>query len=293
MRGFQDLVDELEHDRSLSDPERLRERIEALDRLDSHLVDEDLPAIGELSADDKCILRARALHTKFEAANCELYEGIRQEIQKGKGRESLLPWLPDRTVGRGCAPGVEKGQGYDYLDELISGILQFPAPGVASVQLEPDMVFYQPTPARHVFDLIGRTALTETDVLVDLGSGLGHVPLLVSICTRARCIGIELQTAYIDCARFTAQHLKLDHVTFLQRDVRTADFSCGTMFYLYTPFTGSILRTVLDKLQTECAKREIRICTFGPCTSPIADEPWLQAVGASEEDQIAVFRSRG
>src|SRR5271166_3652515 len=130
MRGLEELVNELELDRSLNDPERLRERIEALDRLDSHLVDEDLPAVEEFSAGHECILRARALRTKFEAANCALCEHIRQKIQKGDGRESLLPWVADRTVGSGCTAGLEKGQSFDYLDELISGVLRFPAPEV-------------------------------------------------------------------------------------------------------------------------------------------------------------------
>jgi hypothetical protein len=64
--------------------------------------------------------------------------------------------------------------GYDYLDELISGVLQLEEPSAEVVQLEREMVSYQPTPARHIFDFIGRAALTERDFLIDLGSGLGH-----------------------------------------------------------------------------------------------------------------------
>jgi hypothetical protein len=200
--------------------------------------------------------------------------------------DSLLHWLPDRELG------VVKGQGYDYLDALISGVLQFPAPEDEGVELAPEMVFYQPTPARHIFAMIDRVRLTEQDVLIDLGSGLGHVSLLASICTPAHSVGIELQTAYVDCARHAAEKLNLNSVAFIEQDVRSADLSSGTVFYLYTPFTGSILRTVLDRLKLEGAEREIRICTFGPCTTAIAREPWLRAVDASDEDRIAVFSSR-
>jgi hypothetical protein len=153
------------------------------------------------------------------------------------------------------------------------------------------MVFYQPTPARHVFDVIGRTALTERDVLVDLGSGLGHVPLLASICTNARCIGIELEPAYVDCARRCACALDLSNASFFRQDAREADFSSGTVFYLYTPFTGAILRTVLDSLRREAAAREIRVCTYGPCTRTIAEEPWLKVVGSLQAGRAALFRS--
>ena len=161
-----------------------------------------------------------------------------------------------------------------------------------SVAVAPEMVFYQPTPARVIFDLIDRIELTTRDVLVDLGSGLGHIPLLAGICTGARCIGIELEPAYVDSARRSARALNLTRVTFVQQDSRAADFSSGTVFYLYTPFTGTILRAVLDSLRREAASREIRVCAFGPCASIVAVEPWLQIVGPLEANRATIFRSR-
>ena len=74
-------------------------------------------------------------------------------------------------------------------------------------------------------------------------------------------------------------------------DVRAADLSHGTVFYLYTPFSGAILRDVLNSLRQEAVKREIRICTFGPCTQVVAEEQWLSVIGVLETDQIAIFRS--
>jgi hypothetical protein len=275
MRGLQDLLDELEADRSLNEPHRLRQRIDALDRLDKYLHGEELQS------------EFRATYSRLESANRELYQSIRYRIQNGDGIESLRQWIPKRDAAQ-----VEQGLSYDYLDELMSGVIQFPTPHAEDVPLAPEMVFYQPTPARHIFDLISRTGLGEQDTLIDLGSGLGHVPLRVSICTPARCIGIELQQAYVDCARQAAEKLSLSAVTFIQQDVRAADLSGGTVFYLYTPFTGAILRMVLDSLRREGARREIRICSFGPCTTKIAGESWLQALDASDENRISVFRSR-
>ncbi len=291
MLALRSLVVELERDRSLREPDRLRWRIEALDRLEAYLLGGHLPALGAQSIDAGICHRAKALAARLEAANFELYGAIRREIQRGAGPDVLLPWV--NKSGRGYdTAGLAQGEGYDYLDELILGVLQFAEPGVGVVPLEAGMVFYQPTPARHIFDLIGRTALTCGDVLVDLGSGLGHVPLLASICTSARAIGIEREPAYIDCARRSAQGLNLNNVTFLRQDARTADLSAGTVFYLYTPFVGTILRSVLDSLRREAARRQIRICTFGPCTPSIAEEQWLEATGTLAADRIAVFYSR-
>jgi histone methylation protein DOT1 len=289
MRALQSLIEELEQDRSLDEPERLRERIEAVDRLDIYLPDGRSPVLDANSADADFHLRARSLYTHFESANFELYQTIRGEIQRATGPYRLLRWVPDRTGG---PADLAKGDGYDYLDELISGVLDFEEPDAEGVAPAQDMVFYQPTPARHIFDLIDRIALTERDVLVDLGSGLGHVPLLVSICTSARSIGVEVEAAYVDCARRCAERLNRNNVTFLQQDARFADLSSGTVFYLYTPFTGNVLRTVLDRLQREAIGREIRICAFGPCTPIIAREPWLESLGVLEADRVAIFSSR-
>jgi hypothetical protein len=81
-------------------------------------------------------------------------------------------------------------------------------------------------------------------------------------------------------------------VRFIRGDARAADFSDGTVFYLYTPFIGTILRDVLNSLRQEADRREIRICTFGPCTRVVAEERWLSAIGAPETDRIGIFRSR-
>jgi len=275
------LIAELKQDRSLDEPRHLRQRIEALDDLDAYLPDGQ-PIGTALHR------RARAIYAELESVNFRLYDAIRRDIQRGAGGGRLLEWMPDRNG----AANLMNCRGYDYLDELISGVLRFGEPLAQVVQLESEMVSYQPTPARHIFDLIGRTALTERDFLIDLGSGLGHVTLMASICTSASCTGIELEPSYVDCARESARSLNLKNVRFIQRDARASDLSDGTVFYLYTPFIGTILRDVLKSLRYEAVRRAIRICTFGPCTPVVAEEQWLSVIGTLETDRIGIFRSR-
>jgi hypothetical protein len=274
------LIGELEQDRSLHEPRHLRRRVEALDDLDAYLSDGQ-PLGTALHH------RAKAIYAELESVNFRLYEAIRRDIQRGAGGARLLEWMPD---GNGAA-NLRNSRGYDYLDELVSGVLQFEEPSAGVVQLESEMVPYQPTPARHIFDLIGRTTLTERDFLIDLGSGLGHVTLMTSICTSASCSGIELEPSYVDCARKSARSLNLNNVRFIQGDARAEDLSDGTVFYLYTPFIGTILRDVLNLLRKEALRREIRICTFGPCTLVVAEEQWLSVIGALETERIATFRN--
>ncbi len=277
------LIGELERDRSLDEPRHLRRRFAALDRLDACLLDGQ-PIGAALQQ------RTRAIYAELESVNFRLYQAIRRNIQRGAGWGSLLEWMPDWPDWNDAA-NLTNCRGYDYLDELISGVLQFEEPSAEVAQLESEMVSYQPTPARHICDLIARTALTERDFLIDLGSGLGHVTLMASICTSASCTGIELEPSYVDCGRKSARSLNLTRVSFIQGDARAADLSGGTVFYLYTPFIGTILRDVLNSLRHEANRREIRICTFGPCTRVVAEEQWLTVIGPFDTERIAIFHS--
>ncbi|GAB2549897.1 hypothetical protein [Rhodanobacter koreensis] len=282
------LLTELEQDCLLDKPDRLRQRIEALDRLDAHFPQD---RIAGSEGEAELYRRARTIQARLDAVNRELYLCIRSEIQRGAGQDRLRAWSHVSGHDEYDADR-EGGDRYDHLDELVSGILQFDQPDDMAVEVVPEMVFYQPTPARVAFDLIERVGLTGRDVLVDLGSGLGHVPLLAAICTEAGCVGIELESAYVDCARRSARALNLARVTFVRQDAREADLSNGTVFYLYTPFTGTILRAVLDSLRREATSREIRVCAFGPCMSIVAAESWLQAVEPPDACRAAIFRSR-
>jgi hypothetical protein len=255
---LQHLVEHLENDSSLMEPNGLRRRLDALDRLDAYFLDAYFPNSAESVGGTEAIAtelhrRARAICARLEAVNCELYEAIRCEIRRGIGPDTLLRWVNASRLH--VSPDIEEvigapsGMHYDYLDELISGVFQFEEPIGGFIHRDSDMVFYQPTPARHIFSLIRQTALTAEDVLIDLGSGLGHVPLMVSICTPARGTGIEMEPAYVERAQQCAQKLNLDRVTLIHQDARAADLSAGTVFYLYTPFTGSILSHVLALLR--------------------------------------------
>lgn len=294
--ALQRLVTRFENDPTLLDPHHLRQRLEALDRLDAHLTFAFSAASPSDSIEPELYRRATAICARLEAANAELYSAIRREIRRTFRPDALLRWV---SLSGDISPQASEvvpipanGMGYDHLDDLLSGVLQLEEPSAVPTAPDQEMVSYQPTPARHIFHLLCVTELSAADVLVDLGSGLGHVPLLVAICTQARCIGVEREAAYIERARQCANRLNLNHVTFLKRDVREADLSAGTVFYLYTPFLGSILDAVLDRLRREATTRPICICSYGPITPVIAQEHWLQAASAPLTDRITLFRSR-
>lgn len=274
-----DRLDQLARDVSLDAVERWRARAEALDWIDRVwpvLAPDDAPG---------ATARAQVLRQRLELADAKLHRRLRAAVRAGHGPELFQRWQQET--------GVIDGEGYDTLDELLAGVLRLADPGPDSRPLEPEMVFYQPTPARHALDMLVRSRVGPRDVLVDLGSGLGHVPMLASLCTGARAIGVEWQPSHVDAARRAAFRLKLQRVTFLAQDARDADLSRGTVFFLYTPFLGTVLREVLDRLRLEGMGRPIQVCTFGPCTRIVGGEAWLHTDGPIAADRVAVFRCAG
>jgi Histone methylation protein DOT1 len=280
----------LEADSSLFRPDRLQERLVALDDLDAAFGGFDFEYAAS-STDPPLHQRANVLRFRFEAANSELYESVRSDIVRGGQSRALLQWVED-SASHNEPNSPLPGPGFDYLDELVSGVLQPPQPGEPTLRLSTEMVPYQPTPVRHILQLIATAAIAEDDVFVDLGSGLGHVPLLVSMLTGARSLGVEVQAAYVASAQKCAQSLHLSRVQFTAQDARDADLADGTVFYLYSPFKGSILAEVLSALRRESIRKSLKICSLGPCTQRISNEPWLTASAFCETGLIAVFDSR-
>jgi histone methylation protein DOT1 len=278
------MLTKLEPDGSLFEAGHFQLRLDVLDRLDAAI------SFSEVQRDSASLIRARQLAARLEAANAELFQTIRAEIQRGEC-PALLADLLARFGAEIAAGEWPRGNGYDFLDELIAGVFAFEEPGEDHVATRAENVFYQPTPMRHLLALIASGAISSDDLFIDLGSGLGHVAMLVSICTGARCVGVELETAFVAGAQQCAQRLGLERVSFVEQDAREADFSAGRVFYLYTPFTGSILAGVLESLRREALQRPIKVCAFGPCVEVVAREVWLKSATAVEADRMMVFIS--
>jgi hypothetical protein len=115
----------------------------------------------------------------------------------------------------------------------------------------------------------------------------------VDLLTGATARGVEFEPAYCDYARVCAADLNLSGVEFINADARTADYSEGTIFFMYTPFEGSILQEVLEKLRGESGRRRISLFTYGPCTPQVSRQRWLKWVDQNGADiyKLGVFTS--
>ena len=222
----------------------------------------------------------------LEAVDDRLFQRLQGEIQTGLHQGEGFRDL----VYRYFDPKYDE-TGYDNLDIFINRLFPFQEIPEPTKDLEPEMVYYQKTPARIVFELAEH--LGAGDVFFDLGSGLGQVAILVHLLTGIPSRGIEFEPAFCAYARDCADWLRLSEVTFFNTDARQADYSEGTSFFLFTPFTGKMLQAVLGLLQKEASRRKIKILTYGPCTEHVAQEPWLQRQTAKTADvyTLCVFQS--
>ncbi len=136
----------------------------------------------------------------------------------------------------------------------------------------PHLIGYQPSGVDSVVRAAAEVPITPSDVVIDLGSGLGKVVFLMKLLSGATVRGVELQPELVARAREAATRLHLD-VAFEVGDVRDADLDDGTVFYAYLPFTGPALATVLARLHAIAARRPIVVVALGLELERIA--PWL------------------
>jgi hypothetical protein len=263
-------------------------RSEAIDHLEFHVIDR-INALLEISDSPERmnVLKQDAIRVRsdLEEVNARMFHLLRTKISRDNYRGQRLMKLLEDHLDRPLSSFLQSETiGYDHLDLLLNGILTHQNLPIETRDREPEMVFYQKTPARIIFELIKKAAFKPGDVFFDLGSGLGQVVILTNLLASVISTGVEYEPAFCAYAGKIASDLNLDQVNFINIDARHADYSTGTVFFMYTPFEGKMLRDIIQKLHREAKKRKIRIFSYGPCTREVAQEEWLiKASGSTVE----------
>ena len=296
IREIQSELEAIERDGTLYEVASFGSRLEALDAIEASLqvrVEGLLDAHGQLQALVELQQRAEALKSRLEASDEELFRKLRAGIRTGDYRGAELRRQLETYAGSGRGKRSQDGGAYDSLDALLGGVLfSEPAPE-AAMERESEMVFYQPTPAHIILELVERADLQKDDIFYDLGSGLGQVVILANLLSGATTKGIEVDPAYCEYAIRCARDLNLSGIDFVNADARAAEYAGGTVFFLYTPFEGGMLQQVLDRLEQVAKTRGIRLYTYGPCTWQVSRQAWLESVdqAAHHVYSLAAFES--
>ena len=105
--------------------------------------------------------------------------------------------------------------------------------GQVRPQRRPDVAFI-PTPPETVEEMLRQARLQPDDVLYDLGSGDGRIPIRAAEAYGVRAVGIEIDPALVAEAQEAAQRAGVSHlVTFRAGDIYREDLRGATVVTLY------------------------------------------------------------
>ena len=153
-----------------------------------------------------------------------------------------------------------------WVDELLA--IDPPPP---DCPLPTGAVPYLPCGVAEIIASVLEAPIEADDVLVDLGSGLGRVAILAHLLTGARACGIEIQQALVERARQRCRALGLSDVSFIHANAADIELD-GSVFFLYAPCNGDLLRRVLLRLEAAARRRSIILCAV----HVELDVPWLR-----------------
>ena len=119
-----------------------------------------------------------------------------------------------------------------------------PAAPVAVPPSQTPDVIYVPTPPAVVEAMLDMVKLRDGDVLYDLGSGDGRIPIAAAKRKQVRAVGIDIDPQRIAEANANAKTAGVTgEVSFKQADLFTSEFSDATVVTLY------LLDTLNEKLR--------------------------------------------
>jgi hypothetical protein len=272
-------IETIDKDPNLYTEKNFNFRVQSIDFIEFHIIDR-INALLESSVRSGYLQdlkqHAEKLSRWLEEFNTHMFNGLRSKIASGTYRGKVLMNLIEEYLdGRIPERFPKHDTGYDNLDIFINGLLTYRNLPSESRKREPEMVYYQKTPARIILEIIKRAEFKTQEVFVDLGSGLGQIVMLAHLITGVKAKGVEFEPAYCEYAKSCAAELNVHNVDFINADVRDADYSSGTVFFMYTPFEGKMLQDVLNKLRAETKSRKIKLFTYGTCTQEVAQQDWL------------------
>lgn len=106
---------------------------------------------------------------------------------------------------------------------------------------EPDVIFV-PTPPETVDEMLRQAHLKKGDVLYDLGSGDGRIPIAAAKQYGVRAVGIDIDPKLVEEAKESARREGVENlVSFRNEDMFTADVREATVVTLYLSNTLNVM----------------------------------------------------
>jgi len=162
---------------------------------------------------------------------------LRMRLSRSPLRPFLVPLLTCSLVVGGLFPLAGCAQDQDTASKSSADTTTVPrsatAPSIVDSTVEADVPFVV-TPEQTVQGMLDLARVSESDVVYDLGSGDGRIPITAAERYGARGVGIEIKPDLVQRARKRAKLTGVsDRVEFRRQDLFEADFSDATVVTMY------------------------------------------------------------
>ena len=184
-------------------------------------------------------------------------------------------------------------------DAELNGLLQIDDPAHESSspllvrRYGMEQFTYEGTPYSYVRHFVHTVQPNEQDIIYDLGCGYGKVVLYLALTTPSLIKGIEIVADRVEKAHQIKERLDLGNAEFIRGNVTEQDFTDGTSFFLFNPFSDHAFWWTLDQLCQIAHDHPITIATWGGgLTEKFGAQDWLEPihVPAFPEDSTDLHR---
>jgi cyclopropane fatty-acyl-phospholipid synthase-like methyltransferase len=173
-------------------------------------------------------------------------------LEGSRRRDACSSWLFVSFViswSRVQPPQLDAARWLAIVGLTLSLPMLVTAAQVPRPKQQPD-VKYVPTPQSAVDAMLALAHVTAADVVYDLGSGDGRIPITAAQRYGARGVGIEIDRFILRDALDNVRKAGVgDRVTFLNQDLFTTDISAATVVTLF--LLPRVNQELIPKLRRE------------------------------------------
>jgi protein-L-isoaspartate O-methyltransferase len=217
------------------DLEALRALLERDDGRDRAFVDAMIRMGWSRTSDPEEQAELTNLHEAVRSASARGHAALRAEIATGTLRGAALRKHFDDI------PVFER-------DHYVEEVLGIAYPPLDEPELGPELTPYAPSGYDEIVHALDVTRLGPGDRFLDIGSGTGKAVMLAALLTSATSSGVECNPSLTALAEKASDELGLEGARFDHGDARDAAIEDADVVFMYLPFTGNVLATVMARL---------------------------------------------
>lgn len=236
--------------------EALRELIERGDGSDRAFADALIRMDWARSNDSGERAKLCELQGALQAASRRSHARLREQLAEGSMGGAALRRLFD------AVPPPER-------DHFVEEALGIAYPPLDEPGLTTDTMTYAPSGYAEIVRAIDASGLAAGDRFLDLGAGLGKVVMLAALLTGATSLGIERDQRLCQLGAQACRDIRLAGVDLRPGDAREVDDLTTEVVFMYLPFSGEVLASVMARLMANASSRGVALRQRFLCTGAL------------------------